>query len=46
MVPQVPITFEGTIQDNLLIGLAFAEKPQVDQEKLKEVLRIVILVNH
>ncbi|MCR6097756.1 ATP-binding cassette domain-containing protein [Salipaludibacillus agaradhaerens] len=43
MVPQVPVTFEGTIQDNLLIGLAFAEKPQVDQEKLKEVLRIVHL---
>ncbi len=43
MLPQVPAIFSGTVRDNLLIGLKFAEKPLVDDEKLSEVLNMVHL---
>jgi putative ABC transport system ATP-binding protein len=43
MLPQVPTVFPGTIRENLLIGLKFAEKPMVDDEKLHEILATVNL---
>ena len=43
MVPQSPAIFEGTIKDNLLIGLEFSEKPPADDENLKNVLKLVHL---
>lgn len=43
MLSQTPVIFPGTIKDNLLIGLEFAEKPKVNDEKLQEVLNIVHL---
>ena len=43
MLPQVPTVFPGTIRENLLIGLKFAEKPMVDDEKLHEILATVKL---
>ncbi len=43
MLPQLPTIFPGTVRDNLLIGLKFAEKPAVDDVKLRHVLNIVHL---
>lgn len=43
MLPQVPVVFPGTIKDNLLIGLEFAEKSKVNDEKLQNVLQMVHL---
>ena len=43
MLPQSPAIFSGSIKDNLLIGLKYAEKPMVTDEKLYEVLRLVHL---
>ena len=43
MLPQVPVVFPGTIKDNLLIGLEFAEKSKVNDEKLQDVLKMVHL---
>jgi len=43
MLAQDPAIFSGTVKDNLLIGLKFAEKPLVDDEKLQEVLEQVNL---
>ena len=43
MLPQVPTIFPGNIKDNLLIGLKFAEKPLVDDDKLRQVLNIINL---
>jgi putative ABC transport system ATP-binding protein len=43
MLPQLPAIFPGTVRDNLLIGLKFAEKPTVDDAKLNQVLNIVHL---
>lgn len=43
MLPQLPTIFPGTIRDNLLIGLKFAEKPIVDNEKLLNILKMVCL---
>ena len=43
MLPQSPAIFRGTIEDNLLIGLKFSEKPQVSDNKLYEVLKMVNL---
>ncbi|MCO1600203.1 ABC transporter ATP-binding protein [Desulfosporosinus nitroreducens] len=40
---QQPVIFPGTVKDNLLIGLKFAEKPLVDEEKLRQILRMVSL---
>ncbi|MEC5422558.1 ATP-binding cassette domain-containing protein [Virgibacillus sp. C22-A2] len=39
MVPQAPVIFDGTVRDNLLIGLRFAEKPAVDDERLNNALK-------
>jgi putative ABC transport system ATP-binding protein len=38
MLPQTPLIFPGTIKDNLLIGLRFAEKPPVSDNMLKDIL--------
>lgn len=43
MLPQLPVIFPGTVRDNLLIGLKFAEKPTEDDAKLRQVLNIVHL---
>lgn len=43
MLPQIPVIFSRTVRDNLLIGLKFAEKPAVDDEKLRLVLKMVHL---
>lgn len=43
MLPQIPAIFPGTVRENLLIGLKFAEKPMVDDEKLHEILATVNL---
>lgn len=38
LLPQVPVIFPGTIKDNLLIGLFFAKKEPVDDDRLLEEL--------
>jgi len=43
MLPQAPAIFNGTVKDNLLIGLKFSEKPTVSDEKLQEILSMVHL---
>lgn len=43
MAPQQPTIFEGTIRDNLNIGLVFSENQPKDDRELKEALRIVSL---
>src|SRR5688572_13102079 len=34
MLPQSPVMFDGTIRDNLLIGLRFSDRPPVDDDTL------------
>ena len=46
MLPQAPAIFPGTIRDNLLIGLKFAEKPAVPAEALTEILGFLSLPKH
>lgn len=43
MLPQSPAIFAGSVKDNLLIGLRFAEKPLVSDAKLIETLKLVHL---
>lgn len=43
MLPQIPAIFEGSIKDNLLIGLKFSQKPFVSDDKLSEILDAVKL---
>ena len=43
MLGQSAIVYEGTLRDNLLVGLQFANKDVVDDKKLKEVLSQVKL---
>lgn len=43
MLSQSPSIFKGTVKENLLIGIKFAEKPQVSDEALKDVLDFVNL---
>lgn len=43
MLPQAPAIFNGSIKDNLLIGLKFSEKSLVSDDKLYEVLTLVNL---
>lgn len=43
MLPQQPAIFPGTVKENLLIGLKFAEKPVVDDTRLLEILDTVHL---
>lgn len=43
MLPQTTPIFPGTIEDNLQIGLRFAEKEPAGKERLKEVLELAHL---
>ncbi|WP_459501668.1 ABC transporter ATP-binding protein [Bacillus sp. C1] len=43
MLGQMPPIFDGTVKDNLLIGLRFSEKPFPTDESLQEVLALVSL---
>lgn len=43
MLPQTPAIFPGTIRDNLLLGLKFAEQPAVDDDGLHVALQAVHL---
>ena len=43
MLPQMPVVFSGTVKENLMMGLKFAEKPAESDEKLLEMLRVVSL---
>lgn len=43
MVSQTPVIFEGTIRDNLLIGLQFSEQDSVSDEVLKQILNRISL---
>ncbi len=43
MLQQLPVIFPGSVGDNLLAGLKFAEKPPVSAEKLCETLSLVHL---
>ncbi len=43
MLPQSPVIFEGSIKDNLLIGLEFSEKPTASDEELIAMLKCVNL---
>jgi putative ABC transport system ATP-binding protein len=43
MLPQSPVMFDGTVRDNLLIGLEFSDRPPVDDEALRRILDIVEL---
>lgn len=43
MLPQTPVIFPGSIKDNLLIGLKFAEKETVSDDRLKDILNMVHL---
>ncbi len=43
MLSQHPAIFPGTIRDNLLIGLKFAEKPAANDDKLLQILNMIHL---
>lgn len=43
MLPQNPVMFDGTIRDNLLIGLQFSGEENVADEQLKEMLELMSL---
>ncbi len=43
MLPQSPVIFDGSIKDNLLIGLEFSEKPSASDDELIAVLKCVNL---
>lgn len=43
MLPQSPVMFDGTIRDNLLIGLEFAGKPKVDEAILHRIMDVMDL---
>lgn len=38
MVPQEPVVFDGTIRDNLLIGLTFSGQDKINDSSLKDIL--------
>lgn len=43
MLSQNPAIFSGNIRDNLIIGLKFSDKSEVDDDKLNEILELVHL---
>ena len=43
MLAQTPVMFDGTVRDNLQIGLAFSERPPVDGDTLRRILEVVEL---
>ena len=46
MLPQAAAIFSGTVRDNLLIGLKFAEKPEVPDSELEDMLGFLNLSKH
>jgi putative ABC transport system ATP-binding protein len=43
MLPQNPVMFDGTVRDNLRIGLEFSERPALDDDHLARILDVVNL---
>lgn len=43
MLPQNPVMFDGTVRDNLLIGLRFSGEAEVSDETLQEMLKAMSL---
>lgn len=43
MIPQTPVIFDGTIRENLQIGLTFSGEEMTDEGKLKEVMEKLAL---
>ena len=43
LLSQMPAIFEGSVRDNLLIGLKLCEKPPVEDSQLRDTLEIVRL---
>jgi putative ABC transport system ATP-binding protein len=43
MVPQAPVIFEGSIEDNLQIGLSFSGKEAVDAHEMESLLKLFML---
>ncbi len=43
MLSQVPLIFPGTIKDNIIMGLKFSEKPEVEDQQLYKLLKSVKL---
>lgn len=43
MLPQTPVMFDGTVRDNLLVGLRFSERPDIDDASLRDILEVVDL---
>ncbi|MCD6551486.1 ABC transporter ATP-binding protein [Thermotoga sp.] len=43
MIPQFPVVFPGDVRENLIVGLKFSEKNIPSDEKLREVLELVML---
>lgn len=43
MMGQEPVIFPGTVEDNLLMGLKFSEKPLPDKDTLQYAMRLVLL---
>jgi len=43
MLGQTPVMFDGTVRDNLLIGLAFAEREPVADDELRRLLDLMEL---
>lgn len=43
MLPQRPVIFAGSIRENLLKGLEFSEKELLEDDELKEILKLVHL---
>jgi len=44
MLPQTPAIFDGSIRDNLLIGLRFSQKPLASDADLRKILSMVNLM--
>lgn len=40
MVPQIPVVFDGTIEDNLQIGLVFSEKEPAPIDEMEKVMKM------
>jgi UDP-glucose/iron transport system ATP-binding protein len=43
MLPQTPVMFDGTVRDNLLIGLEFSEREPAGDDVLRRVLEVMDL---
>lgn len=43
MLPQSPVMFDGTVRDNLLIGLEFSGRERIGDDRLTRILEVVAL---